>query len=160
MRPCMSTVAGILLLCMVMSAADSEPWNEIDSLVAPIIGPHKQRYRCPQQNRVIQKMRPLLRRLLLSMVWLQRCRNDASSDLCTAPPPNFQRHHHCQLLSLSQNAAQACTAELQQCKLPTECTGCSSASQSNIAALQWLLPRHSYCSDLQFKKVGTTCRER
>ena len=160
MHPRISTAAGVLLVYIVLSAADAEPWNAID---APATGQLNQRVLCnPQQNRetkrVIKQMRPLLRRLLLSMVSLQHCRDHATSDLCSTPPPIFSRHHHCRLFSLLQHAAQACKSELQ-CKLPTACTGCTSASQSNIAALQWLFPRHSYCSDSQFKKVGTHCRE-
>ena len=85
------------------------------------------------------------------MVTMQRCKDHASSNNCTSPPSKFQRHHHCRLLTLSQHSAQTCADELQ-CKHPRNLT-CSSAWRSNIAALQWLFPRHTYCSDSITKEV-------
>jgi hypothetical protein len=142
-------VAG-LLLCVAVSIAASEQLYDID---APIIGPKNQRIRCLlSEKSMIKQMRPLLRKLLLSMVSLQLCQDHANSDLCYTPPSKFQRHHHCRLLSLLQSYYQTCTNELQ-CKQPNCFTSCSLAWQSNVAALQWLFPTHVYCSNSQFKKV-------
>jgi hypothetical protein len=101
----------------------------------------------------MKQTRHLLRRLLLSMVSLQQCKDRASSDLCTTPPSKFQRHHHCRLLTLLQRSAHSCTDELH-CKQQSELVGCSLAWQSNTAALQWLFPRHMYCGDTQVKNVN------
>jgi hypothetical protein len=143
-------LAAGLLLCVAVSIAASEQLYAID---APIIGPQNYRIRCIlSEKAMIKQMRPLLRKLLLSMVSLQLCQDHANSDICTTPPSKFQRHHHCRLLSLLERYNQTCTNELQ-CKQPNCFTSCSLAWQSNVAALQWLFPKHVYCSNSQFKKV-------
>jgi hypothetical protein len=143
------TVTGLLLLCLLMWVDASEPWYTLDRQIA---SPHNQKIQCKPRIKIVKRqMRPLLRRLLLSMVTLQRCKDHASSNNCTSPPSKFQRHHHCRLLTLSQHSAQTCADELQ-CKHPRNLT-CSSAWRSNIAALQWLFPRHTYCSDSITKEV-------
>jgi hypothetical protein len=147
-RP-MALAAG-LLLCVAVSIAASDQLNVID---APVIGPQNQRIRCIlSEKAIIKQMRPLLRKLLLSMVSLQLCQDHANRDICTTPPSTFQRHHHCRLLSLLQRYHQTCTNELL-CKQRNCVTSCSLEWQSNVAALQWLFPKHMYCSNSQFKKV-------
>jgi hypothetical protein len=152
------TVVGLLLLCLLMWAADaSEPWytfdnNHLSPQDRQIASPHNQKIQCnPRIKLVTRQMRPLLRRLLLSMVTMQRCKDYASSNICITPPSKFQRHHHCRLLTLSQHSAQTCADKLQ-CKHPRN-LACSSTWRSNIAALQWLFPRHTYCSDSISKEV-------
>ena len=143
-------LTGSLLLVFLLSAVAAEPWYIVN---APVIGPQNQRIRCnPREKSMIQPMRPLLRKLLLSMVSLQLCKDHARSALCTSPPSKFQRHHHCQLMSLLQRSAKTCANKLL-CKHTTSIAACSSAWQSNVAALQWLFPRHAYCSSSQVEKV-------
>jgi hypothetical protein len=145
------TFAGLMLLCLVVAA--SEPWSTLDGLIA---GPRERNFKCNPKNKlVIRQMRPLLRRLFLSMVLMQRCKDDASRDICSVPPSKFQRHHHCRLLTLSQQTTQICADELQ-CQQPATLT-CSSAWRSNIAALQWLFPRHAYCGDSKIYSVSERC---
>jgi hypothetical protein len=153
MHPTLLIVAGGLL-CFAMSVAASEPWYTID---AAILGAQNQRIRCsPREKLVLKPMRLLLRKLLVGMASLQLCRDHASSTLCTMTPSKFQRHHHCRLLSLLQRSAQTCRHELQCKQQTTSFTGCSLVWQSNIAAMQWLFPRHVYCSNPQVEKVPTT----
>ena len=86
------TVTGLLLLCLLMWVDASEPWYTLDRQIA---SPHNQNIQCnPRIKLVTRQMRPLLRRLLLSMVTMQRCKDYASSNICITPPSKFQRHHH------------------------------------------------------------------
>jgi len=147
------TVVVFLLLCFVVTATAPEPSNSIDTRVRQ----QAQRIQCSRgEKQAMKQTRHLLRRLLLSMVSLQQCKDRASSDLCTTPPSKFQRHHHCRLLTLLQRSAHSCTDELH-CKQQSELVGCSLAWQSNTAALQWLFPRHMYCGDTQVKNVNARC---
>jgi hypothetical protein len=145
------TFTGLFLLCSL--AAASQPWNILDGQLAST---RDQKIQCNPMNKLMMRqMRPLLRKLFLSTVSLQICREEASKDICSLPHLNFQRHHHCRLLTLSQHSAQSCTDTLL-CKQPTTPT-CSSTWKSNIAALQWLFPRHAYCGDKKIHKVSARC---
>ena len=151
MHPRLLIAGGGLLMCFAISVADPQPWYTID---AATLGAENQRIRCsPSDTRIVKPIRTLLRKLLVGMASLQLCRDHASSSLCTVPPSTFQRHHHCRLLTLLQRSAQSCRHELE-CKQQTNsATGCSLVWESNIAAMQWLFPRHVYCSNPQVEKV-------
>lgn len=146
-------LAGLTLMCSMAAAA--EPWHKLDGLQS---GLEDKKMQCHTRNiLIIRQMRPLLRRLLLGMVSLQQCKDNSSRDICNISPSKFQRHHHCRLLTLSQHSAQICTDELQ-CKQSTALK-CSSAWRSNVAALQWLFPRHTYCGDAKILRVSVLCNK-